>query len=223
MAFIIVTLRLGPLVPGGEEKLAGRKRESSPPSSGKPKLSFEKQANLSVSWAPSPTCSLSSLLASCLPSRTQSWEYSFSLPFVYTVHLWGHLHLKILPLLQNENHPIQVDTSNNQHFRVWEKLKAYLAWLSPRPFDGHYGDSTKQLFSFDEELSDLPYLRRKNLSTLAGLRFSRSKNEPWAWLGMNLRYYTCHHWTMQTWRQRDPKGQVQGSKRFYFSYYPENV
>ena len=46
-----MTLRLGPLVPGGEKKLAERKGEASLASSGKPKLSFEKPDYL-VSWTP---------------------------------------------------------------------------------------------------------------------------------------------------------------------------
>lgn len=47
-----MTLRLGPLVPGGEEKLAERKGEASLASSGKQKLSFEKKPDYLVSWTP---------------------------------------------------------------------------------------------------------------------------------------------------------------------------
>lgn len=47
-----MTLRLGPLVPGGEEKLAERKGEASLSSSGKRKLSFEKEPDYFVFWTP---------------------------------------------------------------------------------------------------------------------------------------------------------------------------
>lgn len=78
MAFIIVTLRLGPLVPGGKRSWQGEK--------GRLLSKFrETKAELwKAAWfigflGPHvSTCSPNSLLASPLPSRTQSWEYSLS-------------------------------------------------------------------------------------------------------------------------------------------------